>query len=372
MASDYALYTEFVPTSVQSDALRDKLIHDILYLLDSVDSEDKSFLIKRCIQQIDRTKFDLAKSLVLGDAYYREYLYSLSVEQLDYIMRSIHTPIQQGYSFQPKTINAIRYIFDGTQKNPSYAIDDAFKFIGDVLAKQLREEEDRQYKLANRDRPYRPLEKRELQKCTEPLASIFGKLLPKLRNQDHIRQFISIIRKTLNNPELPLYKLLSRLFFAASKLADDLENEGQIDAANQIRADLRAAGFTPPRSKPRPQNIPVSWFQKLKATMKNILGLQVRTNDPVFPKSKVLPLQEPIKPNTDIGYKYEAKRALEKLQELYNQVSKTNERHSDEDRLLDDQLGKSKLLLPDFNRKQTPNDEPPTSEAIKYSALRPR
>lgn len=230
------------------DAIRAQHIAHIIYLLENVAPEDKNPLIVNKIRHQRFERFDMAKGWAEGDAYYKYFLSTLDAPQLEKLLADIRVPFDQRIALRLKTAMAFESVFKSRPvMTPDRAIRQSIDAFGDFFATTLRDEQRRQYLQANRDFPDRALENHELNDCGKPCKGIFLKFHPKIKDPQKKLKFNQVVRKTLNNEQLSSYQIHGRMLYAASRLADLLDQEGELQAAMEIRAMIAEAGFNPRR-----------------------------------------------------------------------------------------------------------------------------
>ncbi len=221
-----------------------ELTASISYLLDNVDPEDASFLIRKRIQAFVGTKFDLAKSLVAGSNYYREILNELSYEELQLLLQSIITTARQGLYSRPKTLNAIGRVQDRKPELTSQnALESAYSTLGTFLQGELLREEDKQYAQANTEFPYRPLEKREIKFAGEPVGPILAEYLAKLKDEKKKLDYIYKVRHILIAKNKISLHQQQELLLLVENLAEDFYDEGQGNITDAIVKKLEDVNY---------------------------------------------------------------------------------------------------------------------------------
>lgn len=233
---------------------RQAIISDIVYLLGHVAPEHKTSIVKVLIRK--NHKFDIARGLLEGDEYYKWFLASpdnqLDDDQLCTLRERILNELSRNMHSSQQTANAVNYIVaNKTTPTATSVIEDAYNTIGNIFARTLQDEEDRQYNLANNTDPNRALEERELKLCGNPYAELLRNNLPLLRKYDggEFAKFNSVIRRLLlkyqdKNSNMSMLDLQVRLRYTLKKLADVLDIRGFSDVSMDIRAKVFGHEYT--------------------------------------------------------------------------------------------------------------------------------
>ena len=233
---------------------RQAIINDLIYLLGHVAPEHKISIVKVLIHK--NAKFDIARGLLEGDEYYKWFLASpdnqLDDHQLYTLRERILQELSRNMHSSQQTANAVNYVVaNKTTPTPTNVIEDAYNTIGNIFARTLQDEEDRQYNLANTTDPNRALEERELKLCGNPYAELLRNNLPLLRKYDSTKfnTFNGVIRRLLlkyqdPNSDMSMLDLQVRLRYALKKLTDVLDVRGFSDASMDIRARVFGSEYT--------------------------------------------------------------------------------------------------------------------------------
>lgn len=223
--------------------LKNNLIQKFTELMEKVDPNHKVPFITSKIQSFP--KCDRARLLVEGDAYIKEFLFTLSADEINDLFIKITKTIagnSQAMS-NNRTAGVVNYLLSGIQpKSTQTVIEEAYGSVGKIFSQTARDEEDRQYKQANIDYPDRKLEEREYKLCGNPFGHILEENLKHLEidSVSHIK-FIRAIRKSLlkyQNGDLSALDLQLRLRYILSRMAISLEQRGFIAAAMQVRRQV--------------------------------------------------------------------------------------------------------------------------------------
>lgn len=244
-----------LPSAIYTAEYKRSLLAKLIYLIDHVADDHKNSLILSKIKNLDYKNFNLArisngectlnfnpsKSLE-GAPYFREFLGQLNIIELEWLLASLKPGLAHNTTNNPQTAATFNYVYhDIPVPKPELIIERLHKATGAIFSDSLEAEAMRQHLEAVTKNPTQALEEHEYKQCGKPLDLALKFFLPKLGNEkDQTRaQFNRIIRKILKDPKISTYEQQRRLRFTVNKLADVLEQRGQLQHA----FDLREAVF---------------------------------------------------------------------------------------------------------------------------------
>ncbi len=325
--SEAQVFDQYIAFAADPEIERVELLAKLLYLLENVAEQDKTALIKSKIIGRRYERFDLARSWNEGDEYFKKFLGTLDVSELQSLLATIKLPFTQHQITNPKTAAAFKFAFYGqATPTPKLIIEETIDSVGNHFTASLEESAARAYREANIKYPARNLEKRELSKCGKPCGEIFNTYLNMLGDDQTRRKFNKFIRDRITNEALSDYQLQERLLYAADRLADVLEQQHKSIAAENIRSSLIQAGYPskPLNAKKQIQRAPLIQFfvNSAKRLMHDTRKLlQSR------PSKKIVPAGQDAQYKPVVAYdgSHPNDDALKKLQELYARFAKVQQ-----------------------------------------------
>lgn len=344
-----------------TDDYKNSLLQKLFFLLENVAPEHKNILITSKIANMQFEKFDRARSLVEGSAYFRQFLTSLDVLALEKILVTLKPGLELNSSFNPRTANAYMHVYHAQPvQSAQFIIEQAFDAFGNKFSSSLEKEIIRQQQAAIAADPAHMLEHNELQQCKE-YNVVFKEYIPKIPDPVIRGKFVAIIRKTLRDPFIGDDETQLRLRFAAQKLAEALENAGNSKDAYALRAlisspeyrrialdqharlqeskDKTAQNRPQPTMQARPkpfldvntaQTVPrprpttrQSLLERFKNSMASLNPLRWFKSEPakVEPFPPLVDMLPPVKPTYDPAVAKRMRDLSEKIYKLQNPVS---------------------------------------------------
>jgi hypothetical protein len=243
-SSDLIIDTKIDP----SVNLKDSLLRKFSELMEGVDANHKVAFITSKIRTFP--KCVKARVLVEGDSYIKEFLATLSADELNDLFTSITRTIRNNLQAMEnkKTADTVNRLVLGVESKSTHTIvQEAYDAIGNIFSQTARAEENKQYEEANKKYPDRKLEEREYNLCGNPYGQILRENLPHLEiDAISYAKYNRAIRKALikyQNGEITLLDLQLRLRYALSQLAISLEQRGFIAASMQLRRQVFGESF---------------------------------------------------------------------------------------------------------------------------------
>lgn len=253
---------DFMPGQYDSEYRR-MLMTRLLTLWKNVSDKHRNEIIKGRLRRLE--KFNLARSLVEGDAYFDELIKSLSIEELEDILLDVRRPLQQNL-YDPRTEAAYYHIYhDQPLSTPQLIIQQVMDAFGNEFANTLEQEYMRQHDQAVAKDPYYPLADHEFKPVGQDFALIFKTALPKITDPITRGEYTRITRMVLKDPNLNTYERQKRLFDTVVKLATVLENRGQLEDAYELRESVFGRAYAERCLEDYKRNTDPSILRKLKS-----------------------------------------------------------------------------------------------------------
>jgi hypothetical protein len=223
--------------------IKNSLLQKFSDLMQGVDPNHKVAFINSKIKTFPKCVKE--RAIVEGDSYLKEFLATLSTDELNDLFNSITRTILRNPQAMEnkKTADTVNFLVSGAQpKSTHTVVQEAYDAIGNIFSQTARAEENKQYEEANKKYPDRKLEEREYNLCGNPYGQILRENLPHLEiDAISYAKFNRAIRKALikyQNGDITLLDLQLRLRYALSQLAISLEQRGFIAASMQVRRQV--------------------------------------------------------------------------------------------------------------------------------------